>query len=331
MGKTRLRISIIVLTYKRFDNLNRNIESILKQTYEEYEVIISDDGSPNFNREYIESHYKGRNSEHKFSIIARKNNVGTVKNFNEAVKSSIGDIIVPLSQDDFFCDENALAKIANAFCDSGVNVCLGLRVLQGTDYTLPSSTHIKIMQDGDRKKLWFRNACGNLYFGAALYYRKDYLQKVGFFDEQYTLLEDYPFVMNCLEKGERIYLINAPTICYSMDGVSGRNKGTITPKTMRNDFFRMYRRNYLSSKEKINSRVCKDYLLFRMRTRDESCSRFKRYSNLVIDIILVLAFFHARFAKKHVIDSRFAILWEFEELATKMNTISGRSAGTITD
>ena len=318
MRENTFKASIIVLTYQNFDNLRNNIESILKQTYSNYEVIISDDGSQSFDRDYIESLYKENDYRDKFSIITREHNVGTVRNFNAAVKASAGDIIIPLSQDDRFYNENVLSDIIDAFSSPAVNICLGLRVIEGTDHILPNRTQIKIMQGASQKKLWFRNACNNLYYGSALYYRKDYLQNAGLFDESYRLLEDYPFVMNCIEREEKIHIINAPTIFYSANGVSSGKKKTKISQIMNNDFFQMYERNYLHSIERINSSVCRKYLLNRMRSKDEHSSRLSRYSNIILDAILVLTKIEAAHTKEQISDCRFSMLWKLEKLVTKI-------------
>ena len=42
--------TVVVLTYKQFDNLQRNLNSIFIQTYDNIEIIISDDGSQNFQK-----------------------------------------------------------------------------------------------------------------------------------------------------------------------------------------------------------------------------------------------------------------------------------------
>ena len=40
-------VSIIIPTYKRNENLKKAIESILKQTYQNIEIIVVDDNNPN--------------------------------------------------------------------------------------------------------------------------------------------------------------------------------------------------------------------------------------------------------------------------------------------
>ena len=211
-----------------------------------------------------------------------------------------------------------MSDIIDAFSSPAVNICLGLRVIEGTDHILPNRTQIKIMQGASQKKLWFRNACNNLYYGSALYYRKDYLQNAGLFDESYRLLEDYPFVMNCIEREEKIHIINAPTIFYSANGVSSGKKKTKISQIMNNDFFQMYERNYLHSIERINSSVCRKYLLNRMRSKDEHSSRLSRYSNIILDAILVLTKIEAAHTKEQISDCRFSMLWKLEKLVTKI-------------
>ena len=72
-------VTVVVLTFRRFDNLENNINSILSQSYRNIEVIISDDGSENFDELKIKSLFS-ENKNMKFHIIHSKKNFGTVKN-----------------------------------------------------------------------------------------------------------------------------------------------------------------------------------------------------------------------------------------------------------
>ena len=39
------KVSIVIHTYNRADNLSRSINSLLQQTYKDFEILIVDDGS----------------------------------------------------------------------------------------------------------------------------------------------------------------------------------------------------------------------------------------------------------------------------------------------
>lgn len=325
MGNEELKASIIVLTYKNFSNIVANITSILKQTYKNYEVIISDDGSPNYDKTYIESIFKEDENAHKFTVVTREKNVGTVKNYNAAIKEATGDIIVPLSQDDVFIDEQGLSRIMEMFLDTKVNVCLGARKNVVTNSIIPNNAQATFMKNAENKKLWLRNACGNLYWGAVLYYRRDYLLKIGLFDESYVLIEDYSTVMRIIEKGEKIYIMDLPTIFYGMDGItkSSNKKNNYNPNYVR-DGIHICEDNYRKSKKILNSIVCRQYLKYNLKWWKRNAPEFRvnMYSNIIIDIIIIVSEIISVLTGENVNDCRFNILWKFEKLATKIRPLA---------
>lgn len=44
----RSLVSVIVLSYKNIKGIYDTVDSILKQDYDNIEIVISDDGTPNF-------------------------------------------------------------------------------------------------------------------------------------------------------------------------------------------------------------------------------------------------------------------------------------------
>ena len=111
-----IEATIIVMVYKNLNQVIQTLDSIKKQTYSNYEVIVSDDGSPNYTQEdfdKITEQYK--NEFTYFKLINNGINRGTVKHFNSLIKQSKGTIICPLSSGDQFYNENSLQEIMNAF------------------------------------------------------------------------------------------------------------------------------------------------------------------------------------------------------------------------
>ena len=211
-------ISVIVLTYRKFDNLENNLKSIMEQDFDNYEVILCDDGSPEFDEAKINDCGKGIEN---LTVIHSEKNLGTVKNYNKAVKAAQGTYIVPLSQDDVYCDRNALKDIFEFFERTGCDVFTACSVGRSSGRVLPGEYERTLLKSGDLRKIWIRCAYANFISGSCLYYRKEYLYRMGLFDEDLYLVEDFPMVMKTLRSGEPILLLEKTIISYGECGVTG--------------------------------------------------------------------------------------------------------------
>ncbi|MGL5931838.1 MAG: glycosyltransferase family 2 protein [Cetobacterium sp.] len=230
-------VSIIVLTYRNFDNIEKNLKSIFYQNYSNIEIIVSDDGSDNFDVEKIEKILENKLQNIKnIQVIHHEKNIGTVKNFNEAIKKATGEYIFPLSQDDCFYSENTIEEIVNNF--GGFLVVTSIREVYSED-KLVGELPLKIDRERfDQSNLYeFLIFNGNIISGASTYYKKEVFEKYGYFDEEIRLLEDMPFYLRILSKNEKIKFIAIKTIKYSLGGVSTLKKPSLM---LIKDWIKMY-------------------------------------------------------------------------------------------
>lgn len=222
------KVSVISLTYKNWGLLDVAIDSINKQVIPNsvsIEYFIVDDGTEDFDEKYVLS--KLEDFKFEYHIIRNKKNIGTVKSFNNVIKKATGDIIIPLSADDEFYDNNVLIDIINEFERSNSLLITGIRVpiVNGTEMSgLPEKSKRKFFNDN---RVLLKNLVlfGNFISGASTYYNKKVFDIFGFFDEEYRLLEDYPFYLRVLEKGDfKINFFERKVIKYGMEGISSSNK-----------------------------------------------------------------------------------------------------------
>lgn len=92
-------ISVIIPSFNRKELINKAIESVLKQTYKNVEIIIIDDGSTDGTEKYLKEKYK--NNE----IIAfYKNEKNSGAGFSRKVgyKKSNGNYIIFMDDDDYY-------------------------------------------------------------------------------------------------------------------------------------------------------------------------------------------------------------------------------------
>ncbi|NZA40106.1 glycosyltransferase [Eubacterium callanderi] len=108
--KDQILFSVIILTYNNTEYLFGLLDSLFKQTYNNIELIISDDASTSFDMNKIDNYIKSnkKNNIVSYQIIIRKKNGGTVKNINGALKRCNGEIIKLIAADDAFYNDNVI-------------------------------------------------------------------------------------------------------------------------------------------------------------------------------------------------------------------------------
>ena len=107
--KNKIKVTVYIPCYNYGNYLSRAIESVLKQTFEDWELLIFDDNSEDNTQEVI-SKYKHFPSVRTF----KTKRIGLCKIANLAIKESRGDFLIRLDADDIF-NENILEILVNYF------------------------------------------------------------------------------------------------------------------------------------------------------------------------------------------------------------------------
>jgi glycosyltransferase involved in cell wall biosynthesis len=115
-----IRISIVVPTYEAKGKgcffLKRCLDSIVNQTYRNFEVVIADH-SKNTSIKDMLSDYRQIDINHFFNNRGRGN---SSINMNEGIKKATGDVIKVLHFDDYFSNPNALQLMSDLYQDQNV-------------------------------------------------------------------------------------------------------------------------------------------------------------------------------------------------------------------
>jgi len=105
-----LLISVLIDNYNYDKFLSECIESVLNQTYQNFEIIIVDDGSKDKSKDIIKEYAK---KDNRIKPIFKKNG-GQASAFNEGIKYCNGEIISFLDSDDKF-KPNKLEEVLKAY------------------------------------------------------------------------------------------------------------------------------------------------------------------------------------------------------------------------
>jgi len=94
------RVSVIIPTYNRAHIVGEAIESVLAQTYQDFEIIVVDDASTDNTREVLAG-YAAHHPD-KIRVIYRETNGGAGAARNDGIRASKGEYISFLDSDDLY-------------------------------------------------------------------------------------------------------------------------------------------------------------------------------------------------------------------------------------
>ena len=229
-------VTCIVPTYNNTEFLFEALDSILIQTYNNIELIISDDASTAFDKAsviaYIEKNSK--NNLASYLVIQNEINLGTTKHFNSIIAKSSGKYILFLSCDDLFFDELVIEKIVSFFEKEHCLIATAFREVYTQDLKnlvekVPNAKDLTYLAKKPLA-LYNRLCFGNFISGACTYYTRAVIEKYQLFDEEYVLLEDYPSYLKLSRQEVKITFMPFTTIKYRLGGVSTNTQNINSPR-----------------------------------------------------------------------------------------------------
>ena len=230
----KILYTVILTNYNSGKYIFQALDSIFCQDYPSIELIITDDASIDFDldtiKKYVEKNKKKNIKSIKF--VVNKRNSGTVKILNKALKKASVEYILFFASDDVLVNDSVLTNFSEAFKDSYTNIVSSQWIICDDDLK-PFSEYLNFMEgfmlNFVSARLQFLRLCkANIYGAGATSYRAAIFRKYGFLDEKYRLLEDWPFWLRLLWKGEKIYYKNFKSLYHRSGGISEDKKLTNT-------------------------------------------------------------------------------------------------------
>lgn len=122
------KVSVIMPAYNAEAFLNRSITSVRRQTYENWELLIVDDGSTDHSRELVQSF---ASIDSRIKLLCNKHG-GTARARNTAIEAAQGDFIAFIDADDVYHPQYLEQLVETALRENSDLVICG--ITQGTDF-----------------------------------------------------------------------------------------------------------------------------------------------------------------------------------------------------
>ncbi|MBN1639415.1 MAG: glycosyltransferase family 2 protein [Ignavibacteriales bacterium] len=216
-------VSVIIPTYNRARLIGRSIQSVLNQTYQDFEIIVVDDGSIDNTREVIKEFQR---KDKRINYIKHDENKGGSAARNTGIKASRGEYIAFQDSDDEWLPEK-LEKQMKMFekvsLEIGVIYTGFWRMEEDKREYIPSDKIIK--KEGDIHTELLKE---NFVTTQSIVVRKECFGKAGMFEEDLPRLQDWELVLR-LSKYYHFKYVDEPLLVshHSPDSISSNNEALI--------------------------------------------------------------------------------------------------------
>jgi glycosyltransferase involved in cell wall biosynthesis len=177
-----LKISVIMSVYNGEKYLSLAVESILNQSYSDFEFIIINDGSTDTSLDILN---KFKEKDKRIKIISRENK-GLIYSLNEGINLAQGEYIVRMDADDI-SDSQRLEKQLKYIKDNDLDIC-------GSYADVINNLGEKV---GEMKypplgnKIKFFILLHNTFIHPSVIFKKSIFEKAGGYKKSFKHIEDY--------------------------------------------------------------------------------------------------------------------------------------------
>lgn len=223
-------VTVLVITYNSSEFVLDTLESIKRQTYKNIELIVSDDCSkdatPSICKEWLS---KNGDCFVMSSFHSTPHNMGVAGNINNGIKHSHGIWIRDIDGDDMLTDDslenyvNFLSTHNSDDYDILLAKCKRFgdeKILEAT----PDWFHYNFVSF-NHKQLLYCILRSNFIPDSTALVKKEFYEKIGGYDENIPLLEDWPFWIKSIEANARIGFVDKETVLYRIREDSLSNGG----------------------------------------------------------------------------------------------------------
>lgn len=180
-------VSIIIPTYNSEALLAKTLESIAKQGFTDYEVILQD-GLSNDKTLDVARAYEDKLTA--LDVLSEKDG-GVYEAMNKAMRRAHGDWIIFMGSDDVFHNSQILQSVSKVLKTTSADVVYGsVKVIGDTFWAKDGSIF-----DGPftLQKLLNQNICHQ-----AMFYRRSFIQEtIGDFNPKYSISADWDYNLRC--------------------------------------------------------------------------------------------------------------------------------------
>jgi glycosyltransferase involved in cell wall biosynthesis len=241
------KVSVIMASYNHENYVAEAIESVLSQTYQDFEFIITDDGSIDGTVGAIK-----KIADSRIKLFCFSKNQGVCAAMNNCIKEAKGEYIALINSDDAWMPEKLEKQVKFLEENSGIGATFThVKIIDdnGNDRPEGSDLHTKVFAQPNKTRFqWLEHFFfkGNCLCHPSVLIRKHCYEEIGFYDERFAQLPDFDFWIRLCTRYE-IYIMPANLVRFRILQEK-TNVSANTPKNVSRHFleYAQVLKNYLN-------------------------------------------------------------------------------------
>ena len=217
-------ISVVIPLYNKQESIVSTLQSVLAQTYTDYEVVIVDDGSTDNSAQVVEDFINSLPREGQGIGLVRKANGGVSSARNTGILEAKGEYIAFLDGDDLW-DKKYLETLHQLICDYPDATIYGIGCAQIMDGEVLPQTKSLNTTRGYLEDVW-KNYPG-YWTGSSSSSSRAHLIEIGMFDTRMTHGEDLDVWWRLLLRGKGAF--DSTVLAYYCQDAENRAMNRVIP------------------------------------------------------------------------------------------------------
>ena len=203
------KLSIITINYNNFEGLKKTVESVISQTYTDFQYIVIDGNSNDGSAEFLKTVKRD-----DYNYISEPDS-GIYNAMNKGIKIAKGKYLLFLNSGDFLENDNVLHTI-NHHLDGDYSILAG---------------NIVFDEDSGRRlrehpeKISFSYLVGNAISHPSTFIKRNLFLEYGNYDERFKIVSDWAFFLKVLGVNNESFCKISETITiFDTKGISSKNE-----------------------------------------------------------------------------------------------------------
>ncbi len=210
-------VSILMNCYNSSNTVGRAVSSVLKQTYQNWELIIWDDGSTDDTLKILNDKFKDK----RIKIFHQKENLGLGASRINAIKKIEGELVSILDSDDFFHEEKIYNQVKVFNRDKKLAICATWANYYDENLKLVEKFESSLDESEIKRRLYLVN----IFPHSSIMYRKDLAINIGWYSNLFEYSQDYDLTLKLIKKN-KLYLLkeNLTNISHPINSMTKSHK-----------------------------------------------------------------------------------------------------------